>query len=105
METASNSLLPWPMQRELGMPGTDVARDSEQARRMTERIASSAGTVVFSYAKESAEGRQRPSPVLAGLGLEEVSTAELAGAASERWRGVSWRRWRMLRVYSRYRMA
>jgi ATP-dependent helicase/nuclease subunit B len=68
-------LLPWQMQRELGMPGVDVARDREQARRMTERIAESAGRVVFSYAKETADGRQRPSPVLEGLGLEELEVA------------------------------
>jgi len=84
MEMTSNSLLPWTLQRDLKMPGTDVARDSEYAQRMTERIAGSAGTVVFSYAKESAEGRQRPSPVLAGLGLEDVSVAELVGAKAER---------------------
>ncbi len=65
-------LLPWQMQRELGMPGVDVGRDREQARRMTERIAESAGRVVFSYAKETADGRQRPSPVLEGLELDEL---------------------------------
>jgi probable DNA repair protein len=84
METASNSLLPWTLQRDLKMPGTDVARDSEYAQRMTERIAGCAGTVVFSFAKESAEGRQRSSPVLAGLGLEEVGAAELVGPVGER---------------------
>jgi probable DNA repair protein len=84
METASNSLLPWSLQRDLKMPGTDVARDTEYAQKMTERIASSAGTAVFSYAKESAEGRQRCSPVLAGLGLEDVSVAEFVGTAVER---------------------
>jgi ATP-dependent helicase/nuclease subunit B len=84
MEVSSNSLLLWSLQRDLQMPGTDVARDTEYAKRMTERIASSAGTVVFSYAKESAEGRQRPSPVLIGLGLEDVSATELVGAAVER---------------------
>jgi probable DNA repair protein len=83
METSSNSLLPWPMQRDLGMPGTDVAQDSDYAQRMTQRIASCAGTVVFSYAKESAEGRQRRSPLLARLGLEEVSAADLVDAATE----------------------
>lgn len=83
METASNSLLPWPMQRDLWMPGTDVARDSDYAQRMTRRIAGCAGAVVFSYAKESAEGRQRRSPLLAGLGLEEVSAADLAGVTTE----------------------
>jgi ATP-dependent helicase/nuclease subunit B len=73
--TSGSPLLPWQMQRELGMPGVDVARDREQARRMTERIAESAGRVVFSYAKETADGRQRPSPVLEGLGLEELEVA------------------------------
>jgi probable DNA repair protein len=83
METTSNSLLPWPMQRDLGMPGTDVARDSEHAQRMTQRIAGCAGTVVFSYAKESADGRQRRSPALTGLGLEDVGVADLVDVAAE----------------------
>ena len=39
---------------------------------------------MFSYARESAEGKQRRSPVLAGLGFEEVSAAELVDAPSER---------------------
>jgi ATP-dependent helicase/nuclease subunit B len=84
IETRSNSLLPWPLQRELGMPGTDVARDSEYAQRMTERIAGCARTVAFSYAKETADSRQRPSAVLHGLGLEKVDATELVGAAAER---------------------
>jgi ATP-dependent helicase/nuclease subunit B len=82
--TASNPLLPWQLQRELGMPGTDVAQDSEAARRTTERIAECAGTVVFSYARESAEGRQRASTAIAELGLEEVDAAEMVGPTLER---------------------
>jgi ATP-dependent helicase/nuclease subunit B len=84
VSTSASSLLPWQMQRELGMPGTDVAQDSEAARRMTERIAESAGAIVFSYARESAEGRQRASTAIAGLGLEEVEAAELVGPATQR---------------------
>jgi ATP-dependent helicase/nuclease subunit B len=84
MATRASSLLPWQMQRELGMPGTDVARDSEAARRMTERIAESARIVVFSYARESTEGKQRISPLLTGLGFEEVEATEMAGAAIKR---------------------
>jgi probable DNA repair protein len=84
LPTTSSSLLPWALQRDLGMPGTDVARDTDHARRMTERIAGCAGAVVFSYARESAEGHQRPSPLLAGLGLEEVGVAEFAGPHAER---------------------
>jgi probable DNA repair protein len=84
METQSSSLLPWPLQRDLKMPGTDVVRDSEYARMVTKRIANSARTVVFSYARESAEGKQRCSPVLAGLGFEELSAAEFIDAPPER---------------------
>ena len=84
MERRSSSLLPWTMQKELKMPGTDAAQDNEYAREMTERIAGCAGTVVFSYAKESADSRQRPSPVLASLGLESVSVVNLIGTVPER---------------------
>jgi ATP-dependent helicase/nuclease subunit B len=84
MPTASSSLLPWALQRNLGMPGTDVARDTDHARGMTERVASCAGAVVFSYARESAEGHQRPSPLLAGLALEEVASAEFVASPAER---------------------
>jgi probable DNA repair protein len=84
IEAGSSSLLQWQMQRDLGMPGTDVARDSDYARRVTERIADCAGTVVFSYAKESSQGSQRSSPVLAGLGLENVRAMDLVNAAPDR---------------------
>jgi probable DNA repair protein len=84
MQVRSSSLLPWKMQRDLGMPGTDVARDSDYAQRVTERIAGCAGTVVFSYAKESAEGSQRRSPVLNGLGLENVRAADIVDVAADR---------------------
>ncbi|HWY99735.1 MAG TPA: PD-(D/E)XK nuclease family protein [Edaphobacter sp.] len=73
----ASPLLPWAMQRELGMPGVDAAQEAEQARRVTERVAASAKTVVFSYAKESTEGRQRASQVLRGLELEETAATEL----------------------------
>ena len=56
MDTGSNPLLPWRLQRELGMPATDIERDSEHARRMTERIARSAPILVFSYAREDRRG-------------------------------------------------
>ena len=84
MEVRGNSLLPWHVQRELGMPGTDVARDSDYAQRVTERIAGCAATVLFSYAKESVEGSQRCSPALASLKLESVRAADLVGVAADR---------------------
>jgi len=81
METRGNSLLPWPLQRELRMPGTDVSKDSECARRVTERIAESAATVMFSYARQTAESKQRPSAALSGLGLDEVGTSYWVASA------------------------
>jgi ATP-dependent helicase/nuclease subunit B len=80
---SSNPLLPWPLQRDLAMPGTDAQLDAEHARRITERIAESAATVVFSYANESAEGRQRQSSAMNGLDLEPVAIEEIAAAETE----------------------
>ena len=81
---APNPLLSWLLQREFAMPGTDPAYDTAHARRITLRIAASAPTVLFSYAKQSAEeGAQRPSPVVtglttAGIALERRSADEIA---------------------------
>jgi ATP-dependent helicase/nuclease subunit B len=82
--SSSSSLLPWYLQRELEMPGTDVNVDSEHARKITERIAASANTIVFSYAKDSPDGKQRPSPVLAELSLERIATTDLVGGDLQR---------------------
>ncbi|WP_158945535.1 PD-(D/E)XK nuclease family protein [Granulicella sp. S190] len=82
--TSTNSLLPWHLQRELKMPGTDINLDSNHARRMTERIATSAGTVIFSYAKESSEGMQRQSSLLSELTLETVNIPDLVKEEPER---------------------
>jgi ATP-dependent helicase/nuclease subunit B len=82
MATTSSPLLPWQMQRELGMRGGDAAREMEFARRVTERIAESAESVVFSYAVESADGRQRASKAVETLELEEVKAADFVSADS-----------------------
>ena len=47
------------------------------AQLVTERIAASAETVLFSYAKESADGRQRVAGVAQRLGLVDTSIADL----------------------------
>ncbi len=72
----ANPLLPWQMQRELEMPGTDAMRDGESAKRIARRIAESASTTVFSYSIKAGDGKQRPSPALAGLALDEAESAE-----------------------------
>jgi ATP-dependent helicase/nuclease subunit B len=74
-------LLPWTLQRELGMPGTDPTLDLERAKRMTQRIAGAAPCVVFSHAREDAEGRLRPSPALNGLRCELRDAIDLSARA------------------------
>ena len=80
-----NPLLPWLLQRELAIPGADPAHDTAHARRITQRIAASAPDVLFSYAHQSSEGHQRPSPVVTGLAaagraLELRTSNEIAPA-------------------------
>jgi probable DNA repair protein len=64
---APNPLIPWQLQRTLGMPGADRTRDDDAALALTHRIAHSAATTVFSYALHSEEGDHRPSPLLTAL--------------------------------------
>ena len=63
-------LLPFALQRLLGMPATQPAKDAAQAAALTQRIAHSAAQVVFSYAVQSEAGERRPSTALAPLALE-----------------------------------
>lgn len=84
MAPIGSPLLSWQMKKELRMPGADLTRDTEAAQQITRRIAESAATVIFSYAKESAEGKQRPSPLLASLAFDEVEVAQLLPAATQR---------------------
>ena len=80
MRPSPNPLLPWQMQRDLGMPGATPALDANHARRITGRVASSAPSVLFSYAKESADGPQRPSPALSEIAIERRSITEVTPA-------------------------
>ncbi len=80
---SANPLLPWPLQRDLEMPGTDAQQDANRSQRITERIAASASTVVFSYAAESPEGRQRLSSAMNGLALDPVAIEEITAAEAK----------------------
>ena len=66
-------LLPWQLQRTLGIPGCGSTADEAGAQALTSRIAASAATVVFSYARHSQEGNRRPSPLLASLDLSPLA--------------------------------
>jgi len=71
-----NPLLGWRLQRDLQMPGSDAAQDAEDARRVTVRLAASAPIAIFSYATETADAHQRPSPCLAALSLTPFPTPQ-----------------------------
>jgi len=78
-QPASGSpLIPWHIQRELGIPGSDPHRDAGLAESLTNRLAHSATQVVFSYARHDDDGDRRPSPLLRALNL---SAFEAAGEA------------------------
>ncbi|HEY5054956.1 MAG TPA: PD-(D/E)XK nuclease family protein, partial [Acidobacteriaceae bacterium] len=68
-----NPLLPYSLQRDFAMPGADIAEDTTHALHITHRIAASAGDAVFSYARETADGRQRPAPLLSSLNLQAAT--------------------------------
>lgn len=78
VKSAVNPLLPWALQRDLGMPGADPALEDERSRQITKRIAESASQVVFSHATEMPEGVQRPSPLLQSLQLEPIAIERIS---------------------------
>lgn len=80
--TGLQPLLPWAMQRDLRMPGADVATDAERGRGLTERITASAAVTIFSYAREGTEGRQRVSAAAQAASTETVEATVLAGPAT-----------------------
>ncbi|MGI4757853.1 MAG: PD-(D/E)XK nuclease family protein [Janthinobacterium lividum] len=57
-------LLPWHLQHELQMPGTDLHRDEQAAHLTLEHLVRSSGAVTFSYSCASQEDAQRPSPLI-----------------------------------------
>lgn len=80
---APNPLLPWHLQRELGMPGVSPGLDTAYARDIAERIAASAPTVLFSYAQETDDGHQNPSPALANLLLDPCDAVGIVPAGPD----------------------
>ncbi|MEK7759567.1 MAG: PD-(D/E)XK nuclease family protein, partial [Pseudomonadota bacterium] len=56
--------LPLELQRTRGLPHASAERELEFARRLTERLAASAGNVVFSYPLNAGDEKRRASPLL-----------------------------------------
>ncbi len=59
-----NPFLPLELQRTRGLPHASAERELEFARRLTERLAASAGNVVFSYPLNAGDEKRRASPLL-----------------------------------------
>lgn len=70
-------LLGWPLQREHAMPGSSASATVARALARMRQIAASTNTLLFTYAKENADGEQRCSPLLEHLELTAISPAEL----------------------------
>ena len=74
----SHALLPWSLQRELGMPGTDRAKDAQQAAKVFARLRASAPHIVFSYAARYDDASQRAAAALRLMNLRQVDAADFA---------------------------
>ncbi len=64
-----NPFLPVALQRAAGMPHCSAEREIVSAKRVMERLFSSASEVVCSHPAQAADEQQRPSPLIAGLPL------------------------------------
>ncbi len=73
---ALHPLLPWTLQRELGMPGADVRADEDAATESLQHLLSSAGETVFSYSCTTSDGAQRPSPLLLEIAPETAASSD-----------------------------
>ncbi len=78
-----NPFLPLSLQRRHGLPHASEARELAVARRITRRLAESAGEVIFSHVLAEEEEACRPSPLIAELPV--LDPAELAGWADADW--------------------
>jgi probable DNA repair protein len=76
---STHPFIPWALQRDLSMPGTDAGRTLADGIAITQRIAVSAPEAVFSYARRGSEGEQRPSTCLQSL----PSAAQAPSAAED----------------------
>ncbi len=65
-----NPFLPMALQREVGAPRCDAKRELTYAQQVTERLASSAPDMVWSYAQHKNDAEQLLSPLIEKMGLQ-----------------------------------
>jgi probable DNA repair protein len=81
--TSTNPLLGWRLQRDLGMPGSDPALDRAHASAITQRLIASTSTITFSYARQTEDSHQWPSPLLGGLNLQPAEPLRSESPAAQ----------------------
>jgi probable DNA repair protein len=62
-------LLSWALQQSLSMPGTDASQTAARAQRLTTTLLAATPTTLCSFARETADGLQRLSPLIAAHNL------------------------------------
>ena len=76
-------LLSWPLQRDLHLAGVEPAAATSAAREFTQALLTRSNHALFFYAAENADGKLRPSPVLAELNLPPINSTNLLPLESE----------------------
>jgi ATP-dependent helicase/nuclease subunit B len=77
----THPLLAWPLQRSLGMPGTNPAQSAARARAAGLDLLDRSCSLLCTLAAEDADGPLRPSPLMSALGLQYLDSNELERAA------------------------
>lgn len=70
-------LLGWPLQQELGLPGTNSLRDAASARDRAACLLARSSNVLILSASADERGSLRPSPLIEQLGVRCVKASEL----------------------------
>lgn len=73
-------LLPWALQRSLGMPGVDPTASAARSRRRLQSLLSHAKNILFTYAAQDESGKLRPSPLLQALRLKPLDGTSILSA-------------------------
>ena len=82
---STTPLLPWALQRDLQMPGTDVESERQSSKHLTERLTGCATKIVFSYAHTlPSQAHQRAASVVRDLHLDCIPVDEVAGVDQPR---------------------
>ena len=76
---AAHPLLPWQLQVELGMPGTDLERDEKEISVMLSELSASTGRLQFSYSSTAPEGARNPAPPVIRLVEQQAGSLVDAG--------------------------